>query len=138
MKASRPIRKAIPKNIKVVVRLFQNGLCGCRKRCGVKLPPDGKGLVEYQHEPALALRAVSWDGSDYEPPQHDPRYIFAELKDCHKTETYHPRSKATSLGSDRHAIDKTRRLRGELKPRPKKKWPAGRKIAPRPFPQRKS
>lgn len=54
---------------------------------------------------------------------------------CHKIITNG--TKATSAGSSKHRIAKTRRLRGELKPRLKKKWAAGRKIAPRPFPKRK-
>lgn len=33
-------------------------------------------------------------------------------------------TKATSYGSDKHAIAKVRRLRGELKPKPKRTWPS--------------
>lgn len=133
MPSNRPKRKAIPKRVKVLVRLLQNGLCGCRKKCGAKSPPDGLGLVDLQHEPPLALREVNEAGTDYIPAQHDPNFLYAELKACHREESYHPRSKATSIGSDRHAIDKTRRLRGELKPKRKKAWPRGRKLQSRGF-----
>jgi hypothetical protein len=130
----KPKRRAPRISTKRAVRKRQNDLCGCREHCGRELPPDGKGLVHYQHEPPLALRDILPDGSDWVPSQHDPDYLYAELAECHAKETYHPRSKATSLGSDRHAIDKTKRLRGELKPKPKKPWPS-RKMESRPFPK---
>lgn len=134
--SERPKRKVIPKRIKAAVRAIQTGLCGCRKRCGAQLPPDGNGLVEYQHEPALALREVNSTGTDYVPPQHDPKYIFAELKACHRAETNKGRSGATTVGSDRHAINKAKWIRGEFKGRPKTKWAKGRRLQGRPFQKR--
>lgn len=118
-----PTRKAIPSRIKLEVRLRQKGRCGCRKACGAKLPPDGKGLVQYQHDPCLALRAPLPDDSDWTPAQHDPAYLYAELTECHAAETNKGRSGATTLGSDKHAIAKTKRILGITKQRPKKKIP---------------
>ncbi len=131
-----PIRKTIPVRVKRLVRERQGDRCGCRDKCGAKLPPDGKGLVEYQHWPALKTRPVNDDGTDWIPTQHDPKYIFAELKACHRRETNKGRSGATRMGSDRHSINKVKWIRGEFKGRPKTKWPKGRKIAPRPFQKR--
>lgn len=137
-----PKRRAPTKAVKTAVRKKQSGLCGCRKRCGTVLPPDGKGLVQYQHEPALELRLVEDDDSDWIPPQHSVQHLFAELKACHQLETTGGRSGATSLGSDRHNIDKTRRLRGGGKKRRGPKLQGAgfqkghRKIPARPFPKR--
>lgn len=117
-----PNRKTIPNRIKLEVRLRQNGYCGCHDKCGVKLPADGKGLVEYQHFPALQSRAVNDDDSDWIPAQHDANFILAEISACHKRETNKGRSGATRLGSDRHAINKTKWILGEFKGPPKRKW----------------
>lgn len=127
-----PKRRAIPAYIKRLVRNRQNDACGCRGNCGYVLPPDGLGLVQYQHEPPLALRQVLPDDSDWLPSQHDPRYIYAELKECHRVETYGA-SKATSLGSDRHAIDKMKRLTGVTCNGPKKKIQGRTRLQSRPF-----
>src|ERR1700744_1406565 len=142
-----PKRKAIPVRIKRFIRSRQDGKCGCRDRCGENLPPDGKGLVQYQHDPALQTRPVLPDGTDWDPPQHDPDYLFAELKACHARETNEGRSGATTLGSDKHAIAKIKRIRGETGQRTRKpkwasrpmqsgktKWPK-RKFNPRGAPQ---
>lgn len=129
-----PERKTIPKRIKLEVRLRQNGRCGCKDKCGEKLPSDGKGLVEYQHFPALQSRAILDDGSDWIPAQHDPEFILAEMKACHTRETNKGRSGATRLGSDRHAINKVKWILGEFKGRPKTKWPE-RKMQSRPWPK---
>lgn len=103
---SRPKRKAIPERVKRIVLERQHHECSCK--CGTTV---GRGLpVEFQHAPPLAIREVNAAGTDYMPAQHDPDYIFAMVPECHRKETYHPRSKATSLNSDRHAIDKTKRL----------------------------
>jgi len=146
-----PKRRAPRKSSKDAVRKRQGNRCGCRTgECGrPELPPDGKGLVQYQHEPPLANREIEPDDSDWIPSQHSPYHLYAELTACHHRETYHPRSKATSLGSDRHNIDQVRRLRGEVKKkrsakipaRPmqggKSQWPKGQKIPRRPFPKRR-
>ena len=113
-----PKRRAPPARVKKAVRERQKGKCGCRARCGAVLPPDGKGLVQYQHDPALGIRPVNEAGTDWIPPQHDPDHLFAELVACHLRETNEGRSGATSIGSDRHAIDKVKRA--ERPPKPKR------------------
>jgi len=116
-----PRRKAPPAKVKRAVRERQGGLCGCRKQCGAVLPPDGKGLVQYQHDPALGVRPVNAAGTDWIPPQHDPAHLYAELRACHEGETYDGRSGATVLGSDRHSIDKAARIESPGK-KPRRKW----------------
>lgn len=81
------------------------------------------GLLEREHVTPLAL-----GGAD------DPSNAAYSLKAAHKVQTNG--TKATSYGSDRHAIAKVRRLRGELKPKRKVKIP-GRKLQSRPFRQGK-
>lgn len=50
--------------------------------------------------------------------QRDPNH------DCHRRKT--DGTKATSAGSDKHMAAKGRRLRGENKPKVKRKWPSGK------------
>jgi len=120
MRRKAPKRRAIPAKIKAEVRKRQGGKCGCRQNCGARLPPDGKGLVQLQHDPALALRPINDAGTDWIPPQHDPDHIYAELTTCHRRETYQGKSGAAVIGSDRYEIDKMRRH--EKPPKPKRKW----------------
>lgn len=131
-----PKRRAIPRLVKDGVRARQKGLCGCRRQCGAKLPPDGSGQVHFQHEPPLRLREALPDDSDWSPSQHSAKFIYAEMKECHELETHGGPAKATYAGSDRHAIEKTKRLRGEAGERPKRQWPSGQKIPSRPWPKR--
>src|ERR1700690_1197343 len=56
-------------------------------------------------------------------------------KSCHHEITNG--TKATTAGSSKQRIAKVRRLRGENKPKMKRKWPAGRKRQGRPFQKRK-
>lgn len=79
-------------------------------------------LLEREHPTPLAL-----GGED------GPRNAAYSFSEAHKRQTNG--SGATSYGSDKHAIAKVRRLRGENKSRPKKKWPA-RKLISKPFPKR--
>jgi hypothetical protein len=143
-----PKRKAPTKVLKKTCRDQQNGLCGCRAKCGTVLPPDGKGLVQYQHWPALESRPVLEDDSDWIPAQHDPRYLFAEMVACHLRETNEGRSGATTLGSDRHMIAKIKRLTSDKPPRFKRAipsqplrsrgtFPKGQKLKSKPFQRRK-
>lgn len=90
--------------------------------------------VDYDHSPPIRLREVNAERTDTIPPMNDPDHIFAMLPKCHARKTNG--SKATSAGSDKHAIAKVRRLRGENKPKPKRTWPS-RDIPARPFEKRK-
>lgn len=76
------------------------------------------------HDPPLELRG--WDAVflDTIPASNDPAHMFGMTPECHRRKTNHPVGPHTTLNSDRHAIDKNRRLRGEVQERSKKKWPS--------------
>lgn len=133
MAADGPKRRAPPKRVKDAVRKRQKGRCGCRTgECGrPELPPDGKGLVHYQHDPALGVRPINEDRTDWIPPQHDPDYLYAEMAACHHRETNEGRFGAHKIGSDRYEIEKVKKR--ERAPRPKAQWGAGRKLQGRGF-----
>lgn len=57
-----PRRKRIPDSVKLCVALLALG----------KKPSE----IDWSHEPALGLRAINEAGTDYDPPQLDPRYLF--------------------------------------------------------------
>ncbi len=65
--------------------------------------------VEWDHQPALALRGWDDKAQDTVPPQNDPHYIVPLSKADHKAKTNGTPS--TSYGSDKHAIAKVRRIR---------------------------
>ena len=75
--------------------------------------------VEYDHDPALALRRYDEKTGKWTPDANDPRYITLRSGENHNTKTNG--TKTTSYGSDSHAIAKAKRIRGETKTRPKKK-----------------
>lgn len=76
--------------------LAQNGRC----KCGVRLH---KGNTIIEHSTPLALGGLDVITNKY-----------LNCRECANLKTY-GHSKATSLGSDIHAIAKTKRLRGETK-----------------------
>lgn len=132
----RPKRKEIPLKVKRVVGARQNWVCECG--CGDPVTLIVRMGTEWDHMPALALREINSDGSDYIPPQHDPDHIVARCRASHRAKTSHPRGPHTSLGSDIHNIAKAKRL---ADPKPSKRpmksgnanWPQGRKLQSRPF-----
>jgi hypothetical protein len=65
----------------------------------------GKAL-DWSHEPALQLRA--YDEHDYDPPQHDPRFIRPRTKEAHAVLT---NGTAVPLSGDKSQIAKVRRVR---------------------------
>ena len=114
-----PKRKPIPLRAK---------LEACLRLLG--LPPD----VEWDHCPALQLRPIRPDGTDWEPGQHDPAHLEPLTKAAHllKTTGRKGLSKLSITGNgDVSRIAKGKRLRGETKPKPKRPWPQGRKIESR-------
>jgi len=125
---TRPKRKAIPAAVKVRV-LGRQG-CDCAE-CGEPLGAS----IEYDHRPAIILRPVNAAGDDYIPPQNDPDHIEALHARCHLKRTVGrvvgAAKTVTVKGSDAHLAAKFRRLEGPKKP--KRKWPAGRKMQSRPF-----
>lgn len=110
-------KKAIPKKLRAVVALRQSGVCICG--CGARLLPG----FHMQHDPPWELRPWDEATQDTIPPSNDPDHLFGMTPQCHLKQTYHPLGKHTALNSDRHAIDKNRRLRGEVgQNKPKRDW----------------
>ena len=68
----RPKRKNIPKSVKAAVLARQHWLCA---ECGGMFRRDNK--IEFDHRPAIIMRAVNVEGTDYHPPQNDPEFIQA-------------------------------------------------------------
>lgn len=125
----RPARKNIPRAVKDKVMLRQQNRCAeCRKRFDFN---DDK--VEYDHRPAIVMRAVNVEGTDYHPPQNDPDHIDALHKPCHLRRTVGrlpgAEKTATTKGSDAWLAAKFRKLEGKNKPRKRTT------IAPRGFPK---
>ena len=125
----RPKRKAIPQWVKSYVNTAQRGRC---LECGDLLGPD----KQFDHRPALILRKINEDGTDYIPPQNDPHFIEALHDRCHLERTTGRKRDAertvTTKGSDIYLKAKFDRLEGRTKKRPTRKIPS------RPFPKKRS
>jgi len=91
----------------------QNGKC----KCGAYLLEVGY-IIEH-------IQPLSRGGTD----TLDNKCL--NCKDCADKKTFHPRSKASAIGSDIFEAAKTKRLRGEVGKR------KGKKMVSRPFPKRK-
>jgi hypothetical protein len=137
------LRRAVPLSIKLEVALLQLGL-------------DPKAC-HLDHDPALALRPLNEDGTDFDPPQHDPRYLkwLSTTEHSLKTSGRKGESKLSVSGGDQAKAAKVKRIvrkfgtpqsttspdRSEStnfgrpglggRDRPKRKWPS------RPFANRK-
>ncbi|RRY08876.1 hypothetical protein [Brucella anthropi] len=119
-------RKKIPDRVKLIAAL---------KRFGLTVEQ-----VEFDHDPALALREVDPATGDTIPPQNDPNHIYMLTIDEHRTKTFGRggTKRATVADGDVHKIAKTKRLREEQetfrrrllegtredKPKAKGKWPS--------------
>jgi hypothetical protein len=66
--------------------------------------------VQFDHDPALALRPWDEEKQDFIPPQLDPEYIVIRTEPAHDKKTNG--NGATSFGSDKHAIAKVGALEG--------------------------
>lgn len=112
-------------------------LNACLLMLGFTMEQITSGQIEWDHIPALAMREVDDEADEWVPHQHDPRYLTPLLRGEHKVKTNG--TKATTAGSDKHMIAKTRRLEAQRKllGRTKRKG-AKRKIASRPFPSRRA
>jgi hypothetical protein len=70
--------------------------------------------VEWQHEPPLESRKVLKEFPDgrklYWPDENDPTHLRPMRPAAHKEATYGAPTAASAVGSDRHTIDRTRRL----------------------------
>lgn len=131
-----PRRRKIPDSVKVQVLLRMLGLQGA--------------VINWSHEPALELRAINEDGTDFKPPQHDPNYIFARTKAEHDHITFKDNgtgySDATAIAKSRRVTDAQEEFRRRVlardasAPTPERKrsnWPQGRKIQSRPLGSRR-
>lgn len=89
--------------------LSQDGRC---KRCSAKVSLHF--LIDH-------IQPLSRGGTD----TLDNKQILCT--ECHRRKTFHPRSEATTLGSDVYEARKTDRLvKGKTKSR--SRWPKGRKV----------
>jgi 5-methylcytosine-specific restriction endonuclease McrA len=125
----RPARKAIPRAVKDKVLARQHSRCAA---CGRPFEQGDK--IEYDHRPAIVMRAVNVEGTDYHPPQNDPEHIDALHKACHLRRTVGrlpgAEKTATTKGSDAWLAAKFRKLEGKNKPKRKQSIPS------RPFSKR--
>ena len=124
---TRPKRLHIPIGTKREVAARQGGLCAC----GCKLvfadwsathgwQVRRQSGIQFDHHPALRLRAINRTGTDYVPRQLSPFYIVARCKASHDRKTRG--QGATIAGSDLGAIVKERkRARDHSHPKPQKR-----------------
>ncbi len=99
-------RKAIPVGVKLHACLLLLGYS----------EEEIKHGIQWDHFPALGLRVISTVTGELVPAPNDPRYIRPMTTPAHKVKTFG--TKATTAGSDVHAIAKVKRLTGET---PKRK-----------------
>ena len=115
---TRTPRKAIPIGVKLQSALLALGYTEDEVFCGG---------IEWDHCPALALRFVDPETGELEPAPNDPRYIRPMRKADHAVKTTGRRgtSKLSASGDgDTSRAAKIKRLRGEAKGKPKRKWPS--------------
>ena len=77
----------------VVIRQKGKCACGCNK------PLINLNETRFDHDPPLGIRVINSDGTEYDPPANDPRFIFAMRERCHDTKTNHPRGPHTTIDS---------------------------------------
>ena len=131
-------RRAIPTSVKLDVIIRQEGRC---RACGEKLGTLSD--TQFDHVPAIQLRAWNANAGDTIPAANDAEHIEAKHKDCHaqKTTGRKGESKLNAIGGDTASIAKLRRLTAkeqefrkrmlakaageEIEEKPKKKhqWP---------------
>ena len=114
----RPKRRAIPVKIKRLVVARQEFVCAGRK-CPAPVHWSPRTRTAFDHSPALRLRDLTPDGTEYSPHQHEPSHIDALCPECHDLKTRG--AGATTAGTDIGKIKKERK-RGKS-PKPKRKWP---------------
>lgn len=96
------VRKDPPLSIKLTVALRMLGF-------------TKEDQVQFDHDPALALREWDEEKRDFIPPQNDPDWIVIRTKPAHRTKTSGRKGEraVTSYGSDQHAIAKIERVQKE-------------------------
>lgn len=132
----RPKRRGIPDRVKKEVVARQGGicLCGCNRDVEWKAH---KLTTRFDHTPAIFLRPINDAGTDYEPPQLDPRYIVARCIESDEARRSGGKARATTAGRETNAVAKQRkrdkppkpkRARGSRPFKGRSQWPTGRKI----------
>lgn len=104
----RPARKFIPIGIRLQACLYMLGFDPVNEK------------IEWDHFPAIGLRALNADGTDYEPAQLDPRFIRPMRKADHqiKTSGRKGESKFSSSGNgDTSRVAKAKRILEETEKR---------------------
>lgn len=114
----RPPRRTTPAAVRRAVVDRQDGFCKCG--CGQRVHWWHKTNTHFDHEPALRLREINADGTDYIPPQHDPDYIDARCPESHAAKTHG--TGATTAGTDIGKIKKERKR--ARAPQPKRPIPS--------------
>lgn len=136
-------RKDIPCHVKVDLVLRQGGLC---RTCGE--PLGASAATQYDHVPAVQLRAYDPEARDTVPASNDIEHLQAKHKDCHlaKTTGRKGESKLNALHGDVAEIARLRRLTADqeafrravlTKGEPKEEVDSGKKPSrwgKRPFP----
>ncbi len=118
----------------VIETLAWQGVFVCCHRCGkpffqpLNPGPQNIGMAHLLKPEREHLHEYNLGGAD---KPYNCRYSCSE---CHSKITNG--TKATSAGSSKQRIAKVKRLRGETKGRPKRKWPKGQKIKSRGFQKR--
>ena len=81
---TRPARRKVPRRIARVAMFAQSFGCACG--CGLMIP--GWTEITIDHEPALALRKVNEDRTDYIPSQLDPAYLRIYIRGHDNNKTF--------------------------------------------------
>lgn len=100
-------RKEIPCHVKVDLVLRQGGLC---QTCGEAL--GASSATQYDHVPAIQLRAYDPEAKDTIPASNDIEHLHAKHKDCHlaKTTGRKGESKLNAVHGDVAEIARLKRL----------------------------
>ncbi|WP_146620129.1 hypothetical protein [Acuticoccus sediminis] len=98
---SHPHRRHIPLSVKLKSVLLMLGF-----------PEEAveNDRIEWDHDPALALRFEDPTTGELVPAPNDFRYLTPRLKEDHAIKTNGGTAKATTAGSDVHRIRKTERM----------------------------
>lgn len=115
----RPKRKNIPDRIKRAVVERQMGFCTCGCMRKVEWKRHRK-TTRFDHTPAIFLRVVNDDGTDYVPPQLDPDYIVARCLESDERRRSGGAARATTAGREVNAVAKQRKR--EKARKPKRNW----------------
>lgn len=119
----RPPRRAVP--LAVQLQVAKRQLAELMIKLGmvpVVVEKDGtqrparpeEVALELHHAPALGVRPVSDDGRDFDPPQHDARFLIWIPDAAHKVMTHGRRAgesrNSRRIEGDRHLINRAKDL----------------------------